>query len=945
MANLLGTVSGQIKIDVSQALAAYVSVQKANRDTTNALRQMSATLNTAGNVMGAAGLAIAAALGYAAKAAADFNAQMDYFQAVSGSSANDMEAIRQKALALDQTTIFSTKDIANMFVELAKAGENAKQITGGVADAVVNLAEAAQIPLTSAVTTVVSILNSYGLSASQAADVSDRLAGAANASILEVSDLATSLKYVSGVAHQLGISFDETTTALDLLGQSGIKGSMGGTELRQILVSILGTTKPAAAELQKLGIITKNGANQFFDASGKAKSLSDIFQILQDHLRGLNQEQQLAALKTIFNNRALSAAAILTKEGAKGFAEMNSQIAGTTAADVAAKRMDNLSGDVKKLTSSLKTMAIQAGQPLQEFLRQVVQGLTQLVHWFENLSPQTQANLIHLAALAAVLLIAGSALIKIVAFALKLWDTFGKLAMAARFLWGILVAVGEGIIDLGAAILASPIGIIVAIVIALAAAFYLLYEKVKPVRDFFNAIGRGIKTGFEATVNWFKTLPEFFEHVWADIKEWFKDGVEAVKNAWNSVVSFFEGIGSGIEHGVETAYHAVVDFFDNLPGNIEKWLAAAGKALSTFFANLPYMIGYALGYVLGTLTRWGIEAYQKFVTWVDNTSQAIGNFFYNLPGRVENWLVNTTIKFILWFERTKADFEQWVGDVAISIANFFENLPSNVENWLINVGTKFILWFEKTKADFENWVGQTAITIANFFQSLPTRIGNWLVSVLVKIGDFYNQAVNWAGQIGLNFVNGILNWLNQLPGLVWQVIQNVINTFENMVSSAWDAAKSFAKGLWDGFKKGLGINSPSYIEKAMFQITDTMKSETKKVADYVKVVNGLGQQMMDLNPASILMGGTQALAHPISPGAQLLMAAAYKQLFGSSVPGGYVLTNGVGFAPSGVSANPIQGNGGQPTKVLEVNVYNPVAEQTSTSVTQKLSTLASMGAF
>jgi TP901 family phage tail tape measure protein len=500
MANLLGTVSGQIKIDVSQALAAYIAVQKANRDTTNALRQISGTLNTVGNAIGVVGIGLAGALGYAAKQAADFNAQMSYFQAISGSTANDMDAIRQKALQLDQTTMFSTKDIANMFVELAKAGESAKQITGGVADAVVNLAQAAQIPLNSAVSTVVSVMNAYDLSLSQASDVSDRLAGAANASILEVSDLATSLKYVAGVAHELGISFDETTTALDLLGQAGIKGSMGGTELRQIMVSILGTTKPAAAELQKLGIITKNGANQFFDASGKAKSLSDIFQILQDHLKGLNQEQQLAALKTIFNNRALSAAAILTKEGAAGFKQMNEAMSGTTAADVAAERMDNLQGDVKKLTSSLQTMAIQAGQPLQNFLRQVVQGLTALVHWFQNLSPATQANIIHLLAIAAALLIAASALIKIVGFAVKLWETFGRLAQAAKFLWSVIAAVGEGIIDLGAAILASPIGIIIAAVVLLGVVFYLLYEKVKPVRDFFNAIGRGLRTAFEATV-------------------------------------------------------------------------------------------------------------------------------------------------------------------------------------------------------------------------------------------------------------------------------------------------------------------------------------------------------------------------------------------------------------------------------------------------------------
>lgn len=945
MANLLGTVSGQIKIDVSQALAAYISVQKANRDTINALRQISGTLSGVGTALGVVGVGLAAALGYAAKEAADFNAQMDYFQSVSGATANQMDQIRQKALALDQTTMFSTRDIAGMFVELAKAGEGTTAIVGGVADAVVNLAQAAQIPLNSAVTTIVSVLSAFNLKAGQAADVADRLAGAANASILEVSDLATSLKYVSGVANQLGISFNETTTALDLLGQSGIKGSMGGTELRQILVSILGTTKAASTELKKLGIITKDGANQFFDASGKAKSLSDIFQILQNHLKGLNQEQQLAALKTIFNNRALSAAAILTKEGAKGFAEMNAQISGTTAADVAAKRMDNLSGDVKKLTSSLKTMAIEAGQPLQNFLRQIVQQLTALVHWFENLSPATQSNIIHMLALAAALLIASSVLIKFVAFAIKLAETFGRLVTAARFLWAILVTVGEALGEILGAVAASTIGLIVLVVLALAAAFFLLYEKVKPVHDFFNMIGRGIKEGFEATVRWFETLPRFFEHVWADIKQWFKDGVQGIKSAWDSVVNFFTGIGEAIENGVVGAYNAVVSFFERLPGEAIKFVAKVGVALGDFFQNLPYKLGYWLGYAIGTIARWTIESYQKFRQWTTDVEQAIGNFFVQLPSRLENWLIQSVIAIEAFIARARQDIGQWIIDVGQAIANFFTELPGRFERWLVQAAIKLVSFYQRAKQDVGQWILDFGNAIANFFETMPGKVWNWLMSVLDKIGNFYNQARDWAGRIGLDFVNGILHWLNQLPTLIGQVIDNAIQAFENMVSSAFDAASSFAEGLWNGFKHGLGIKSPSYIEKAMFQITDTMQSESKKISDYVKVVNGLGQQMMELNPASVLMGaGGPVPFHPMSPGAQMLMLASYAQLFGGAPPPGYYLSGSAGIPASGVHSGPISG-GGQPTKVLEVNVYNPVAEQTSTSVTQKLSTLAAMGAF
>lgn len=938
MANLLGTVSGQIKIDVAQAVAAYVQVQRANRDTVTALRGVGSTLNQVGNVLGVAGLAIAVGLGAAAKSAAEFNAEMDYFQAISGATVAQMDQIKNKALELDKTTMFSVKDISTMFVELAKAGESTQNIMGGLADAVVNLAQAAQIPLNTAVTTMVSVLNAYNLSASQATDVSNRLAGAANASILEVSDLATSLKYVSGVADQLGISFDETTTALDLLGNAGIKGSMGGTELRQILVSLLGTTKAGAAELEKLGIITKSGANEFFDASGKAKSLSDVFQILQDHLKGLNQEQQLAALKILFNNRALTAAAILTKEGAKGFAAMNAQIQGTSAAEVAAKRMDNLSGDVKKLTSSLQTMAIQAGQPLQQFLRTVVQDTTSLVHWFQELSPATQSNIIHFVAFAGAALLLSSALVKIVALAIKLWETFGKLALAARFVWTIVTMLGEAIAAVVAAIAASPIAIIVAVVLALAAAFFILYEKVKPVKDFFDMLGRGLRTAFEATVNWFKTLPEFFEHVWNDIKQWFSDGVHGVEQAWHSVVDFFVNLGGSIERGVEGAAAAVVGFFEKLPGEAADGVENMAKAIGDFFQNLPYKLGYWLGYAIGTITKWLIKGGEAFGNWAVNVGKDIGTFFSQLPGKIANWLESTGIAIAQWATRTLITFVEWIGRMKADVEKFFLDLPGNVWNWLLQTSTKFVQWTENMLVKTGEFLAHMTTSFINFLSRLPGDVGNWLASAAETLVRWGENLARSAGQIGMNILNSIVNFLERLPGQCMQVINNAINAFKNMIGSAWDAAKSFAEGLWNGFKHGLGIHSPSYIEVAITNIGKKMATETDNIASYVKKVNGLGQQMMDLNPATtssqytanVLTSMSNSVAGQLSQLNTLRRLSGSGQYYGLN---GSASLNGAGLGDS------------QPTKVLEVNVYNPVAESTSTSATQTLRTLADMGAF
>jgi hypothetical protein len=51
--------------------------------------------------------------------------------------------------------------------------------------------------------------------------------------------------------------------------------------------------------------------------------------------------------------------------------------------------------------------------------------------------------------------------------------------------------------------------------------------------------------------------------------------------------------------------------------------------------------------------------------------------------------------------------------------------------------------------------------------------------------------------------------------------------FKSLTTKAFNAAADFASGLWNGFKKGLGINSPSFIEEALFAIQNEALSTAK----------------------------------------------------------------------------------------------------------------------
>jgi Phage-related minor tail protein len=173
MAGSLGTISGQVRLDAAQAIAAFAAIRASSAETSGALDAAGGSLKKVGTITMGAGLAMLAGFGVAVKAAADFDTKMSYVQAVTHDSGAEMDEVRNKAMELGKTGQFSAGQIADGFVDLAKAGVTTKQMIGGMADAMVNLASAAVVPLDTAVDDLVGVIHTYGLSNTDAAHVSD----------------------------------------------------------------------------------------------------------------------------------------------------------------------------------------------------------------------------------------------------------------------------------------------------------------------------------------------------------------------------------------------------------------------------------------------------------------------------------------------------------------------------------------------------------------------------------------------------------------------------------------------------------------------------------------------------------------------------------------------------------------------------------------------------
>lgn len=936
MAGFLGTIAGRIRIDVKSAVASYAAVRAANASTLYALRGTSTAFIATGKALGIGGALMVAAFAKAVSAAAEFERKLDFFGAVTNATGEELAKVSEKALQLGQDTIYSADQIAASFVELGKAGISADLIISGVGDAVAHLGASADIPLVQAADIITAAVQTFNLKGREAVHVADLLQGAANASIVEVEDLGVSLKYVGGIAASISIPIESTIDALSLLGKAGIRGSTAGTSLRQIMVSLTGTSKKASGVLKDLGIITKDGANAFFDAQGKAKPLGEIFQILQDKTKNLTEAQRLAAFKVIFNNRALAAANILTRSGAKGFAAMNKEIGKTTAADVSAKRLDNLSGDIEILRGNIETLLIKGGAPFQEFLRQVVQGITKFIQKFSELSPETQKNIFAFLGIAGATLVVMGAISTVIGVVANFIGTIKRLFFAFRLIGTIVRIVIVAMRLLSIAFLTNPIGLIITAVALLVAGFILLYQNSEDFRNIIGNIGKFFVSVWESVLAFFQGVPQFFSDLWQTIQDAFSTGLQWIKDNWQTLLLIISGPVGWVILLIQKFKDRIIEFFSTMWENVKSAVANGISATISFFRELPNKILYWIGFLFGRLVRIWFEI-QKFL-WTNAAAIVLGviNFFKELPARIVAFFVSLAKNVVAKWNAFKTAVTNIAIKVVANVIDFFKKLPGRIVAFFVNLKNgavqKFTEFWNRTKAI----AIQLIANVVKFFSELPGKIAKFFLDLktraVAKLVEFWIRAKAWAE----NIKNGFIKIVQGLPGLVAKVFQDILSNIGSFVSDLWSKAKEAGSSLWEGFKDGLGINSPSYLEKAVFQINKTFGIEVPKMKKQVQKIQTFTDDVVTNNPAARASNAAGVALSRLSSQASKIAAIQSA-----------IRARDIGLRAARTTI-PSSVNSGATTIINktinnEINSYNPVAEPTSITVTKELTRLAALG--
>ncbi|HEX7160409.1 MAG TPA: phage tail tape measure protein [Trebonia sp.] len=402
------TVSVKLLAEVSGYVAGVRTAARSTKDFVSSLDAAAkqGRLDAVADQAGRMGLALVGAFGIAVGAAAKFDKEMSEVAAVSNATGAELEQLRKAALAAGKDTAFSASEAAKAEGELAKAGLSTADILGGALRGSLDLAAAGSLDLAQAADISAKAMNTFGLKGRDVGHIADVLAAAANKSATDVHEMGEALKMGGLAANAAGLSLEETAGTLAAFADRALVGSDAGTSLKTMLQMLAAPTGKAKELMEKLGISA-------YDASGRFIGTVKLAGQLERALGDLTQQQRNAALATIFGADAMRAANVLLALGESGVrdyvAAVNDQGA---AAEVAAKKMDNLAGDIEKLKGSLETLAIESGSGANSGLRQLVQLADGLVAAFSALPGPVQSTIVMLTGVAGAALLAFAAFVK-----------------------------------------------------------------------------------------------------------------------------------------------------------------------------------------------------------------------------------------------------------------------------------------------------------------------------------------------------------------------------------------------------------------------------------------------------------------------------------------------------------------------------------------------------
>ena len=812
----------------------------------------------------------------AVKTAADFDSSMSNVAAISGSSAEDMDKLRERAREMGAQTKFSAKEAGDAMGYMAMAGWDAQQMYDGL-PGIMNLAAASGEDLATTSDIVTDALTAFGMKAEDSSHFADVLAQASSSANTNVSMMGETFKYVAPVAGALGYNAEDTAVAIGLMANSGIKASQAGTQLRSSLTNMIKPSKDVGDAMEKWGFYATEAAT----AVDQAKVDKQMLRVQKASLAADKAQQSYNDAVSKYgaeSTEASNAAATLEikqTELASANETLTQLQEGTTQnVRLYNKALQNEDGSMKSLKETMDFLreamgnmskAEQTQAATAIFGKEAMSGMLAIINASdadyekliknidncdgaaENMAETMQDNL------SGQLTTLQSALQELaIAFGEILMPYIRKAVEVIQGFVEKLNGMSEGqkkVVATIALIVAAigPLLIMVGKVATGISAITGLFSKMKTLTTITSIIGK-LKGAFTALFGVIAANPVIavIAAIVAALVllytkcEWFRDVVNAVVQ---KIVSFFT-------ETIPQAWSTLMDFLSGVP----EWWSGIWQQVSDFFANIwtTMMQNPVISGIVTTITT----LWQNAVNTLQNIWQGLVTIAQGAWELLKNTILAPVILLIDLvtgnFDKLKTDASNiWtnIKDAAQTIWTGIKQVVSTLAKGLVTAVTTLFtgfrdtvskIWDSASQAASKAWTAIKGFVVNNAkklkesateaIQNLKDRASEYWDNIRERTSETWQNVketvIQYAGNMKDRAVDTFNSVVSGISGALSGVYSAVVNGFSSAISyitglpgQAVRWGQDFVNGIANGIRSCIGN-----VTNAVSNVANTIRS-------------------------------------------------------------------------------------------------------------------------
>lgn len=545
----------------------------------------------------------------AVKEAKDYSSALAKLSTIADTTQTPLSDLDDSIMKLSDDTGISAAALAEASYDAISAGQSTEDAVGFVGKANV-LARSGFTSMSTATDTLTTAMNAYGLSADQVSSVSDKLITTQNLGKTTVDELGASIGKVIPTAAMYGVNLDQLSAAYVTTTKNGI-GTAEATTYINGMLNELGKSGSTTSNILK----EKTGKS-FSELMNEGYNLSDVLQIIQNEA-----DSSGMSLADMFGSQEAAKAAATITQHTTDFTSAVKELGNS--AGTAQQAFDTLEASdpsiqFEKTKTAIQNCAISIGQILMPIVQQIAGKIQELVQKFRDLDPETQQQIVMIAAIAAaigpLIVVIGtliSSVGKVITFGGQIVSLVGSITTwmgtASSFITGTMIPAITGVVTaIGPFLLiaAAVIAVITAIIVVIKN-WDAIVEVAQFVWESFCEKVSQLVTAFkEFFTSAFQAIGSFFTGIWNGIVSVATNAWSSIRNVFSTVGSFFTGIFQQAWNGITSIFNRLGGFFSGVWNSVTGIFKSAGMAIGNAISGavktaVNFVLSKAIGIING----------------------------------------------------------------------------------------------------------------------------------------------------------------------------------------------------------------------------------------------------------------------------------------------------------------------------------------------------------